>query len=106
MRHCTSLTLLCLLAACGGADGVGPATNTISAASATSWTGKFGEVMPAAVLVKSPSGDPAPNVSMSFVASDGGAVDVASAQTDASGLAKVRWRLGAVAKTQTLVASL
>jgi hypothetical protein len=84
---------------------VAPATNTISAASATSWTGQFGEAMPVAVLVKSPSGDPVPSASVSFVASDGGGVDVASAQTDATGLAKVRWRLGAVAKTQTLVAS-
>src|SRR5258705_3347479 len=106
------LAVLALLAACGGSsDGTGPGTgpssaSVLSAVSATSFTGQFGDAVPVTVAVKPATGAPVPNVMVSFAASDGGGLDATSVPTDATGMVKLRWRLAAVAKAQTLVASL
>jgi hypothetical protein len=112
MRHPASIALICFLAACGGAsDGAGPnggssSTNVLSASSATSFTGQFGDAMSVAVSVKSPAGTPVSNASVTFAATDGGGLDATSVPTDSAGTSKVRWRLAALAKVQTLVATL
>lgn len=101
------LALLTLLAACGGSsDGTGPSSGPVlSAASATSVTGQFGDAIPVSVAVKTPSGAPEAGVMVTFAASDSGGLDAASVPTDPTGVAKVRWRLAAVTKAQTLVAT-
>ena len=105
MRHAATIVLVAAVA-CGG-DGTGPgASNVLAAASATSFTGQFGDAIPVTVSVKTSAGLPVPNSLVSFAASDGGYVDQASAPADADGMVKVRWRLAAAAKTQTLEATL
>ena len=101
------LALLTLLAACGGSsDGTGPGGGAVlSAVSATSVTGQFGDAIPVVVSVKTAGGAPETNVTVTFAASDSGGLDATSVPTDSTGTAKVRWRLAAVTKAQTLVAT-
>jgi hypothetical protein len=60
---------------------------------------------PVVVQVNATDGQPAPGVTVTFAAQNGGTVGSASVVTGANGQASTTWRLGPAAGTQTLTAS-
>jgi hypothetical protein len=113
-----ALACCALLAACGGGDGggggggggpTGPsATASLAAVGATQFTGSPGYALDdsVAVRVTSASGTALAGAAVAFtVGGGGGSVSPASATTDAQGIAKARWTMGAEG-ANTLGASL
>lgn len=60
---------------------------------------------PAAVTVSDAYGNPVPNAVVTFATKGGGSVSPARVVTDADGVARTRWKLGAKGGTQELVAA-
>jgi hypothetical protein len=61
---------------------------------------------PAAVAVTDAYGNPVPNAVVTFAVKGGGGVSATRVVTDADGVARTRWKLGAKGGTQELVAAL
>jgi len=98
-----------LAVACGGGGGdtfTGPETLKIKAVSATSFTGKMGDIVSVAVDVDALDADAPPfGTKVTFTASDGGQPVSGIIAVSPGGSASATWRLGPVQKVQTLTAS-
>jgi len=104
-----ALLALTLAAGCGGgaADTFsGPETLKIKAVSATSFTGKMGDIVSVAVDVDALDSDTPPfGTKVTFTASDGGQPASGIIAVSPGGSASATWRLGPVQKVQTLTVS-
>lgn len=91
----------------GGVDTFnGPETLKIKAVSATSFTGKMGDLVSVALDVDALNDDFPPfGTKVAFVASDGGRPTNPLIAVSPGGSASTTWRLGPVAKVQTLTAT-
>lgn len=109
MRHLSLMLLGAVLGACGGGDdGVGPTPNTIVVNAGNNQVGPAGAPLPEslAVLVTDQNGSPLAEIDVGFaVTAGGGSVSPTSRRTNASGIAKTRYTLGANAGTQTVNAT-
>lgn len=103
-----SLSTVLLVVACGGAaDAVVDVPNgpRVVPTSAYSFAGQFGDVITVKLVAHDGSGAPPPlGTKVSFAPSDGGLVDWPTYALPPDGSAQVRWRLGPIAKVQTLTA--
>lgn len=94
--------------ACGGAGGdsfTGPETLKIKAVSATSFTGKMGDLVAVTIGIDPINGDyssPRFGTKVTFVASDGGLPTSATVALSGYGTYQATWRLGPAQKVQTL----
>lgn len=104
-----ALLALTVAISCGGAGGdsfTGPETLKIKATSATSFTGKMGDVIVVSFDVDGindflpPSG-----TRVAFAASDGGSVQYDTLALGPDGVGEQKWRLGPATKVQTLTVS-
>lgn len=96
--------------ACGGGGngGTGPTPSSIVVSAGNNQVGPAGAALPdsLAVVVRDANGDPLPGATVTFaVTAGGGGVSPGSRVTDASGIARTRFTLGAGAGTQTVNAT-
>ncbi|MBL8960443.1 MAG: Ig-like domain-containing protein, partial [Gemmatimonadetes bacterium] len=110
MRIARSLgaVALALLAGCGETTASAPlGAARVSALSASGLTGVAGTALADRVEVRvlDSGNQPLAGISVTFSASGSGAVDPASATTDASGIARTRWTLSRTAGANTLTVS-
>jgi hypothetical protein len=107
-RGLTALALTFVVAACGE-TGVNPPlpAGRVEAVAGGALTGQAGQILPDPVAVRVLGSDnqPLSGANVTFSASNGGSVDPASATTDASGVARTRWRLGQTAGANVLTAT-
>jgi len=100
---------LTLAVGCGGGASdtfSGPETLKIKAVSATSFTGKMGDIVSVAVDVDALDSDTPPfGTKVTFVASDGGTPASGTIAVSPGGSASATWRLGPANKVQTLTAN-
>ena len=103
-----ALLALFLAVGCGGGSDAfnGPETLKLKAVSATSFTGKMGDLISVALDVDALDGDIPPfGTKVTFVASDGGLPTSGIIAASPGGSASATWRLGPVAKVQSLTAT-
>jgi hypothetical protein len=95
-----------LLAACGGGatdSFTGPETLKIKALSATTFSGKMGDVIPVSFDVDGINDfNPPFGTKVTFAASDGGDVQYDTLALGPDGVGENKWRLGSAVRVQTL----
>ena len=109
MARLGAVVAIILGAGCGGGGSDtfnGPVTLQIKAVSATSFTGKMGDLVSVAIDVDALD-DPSPpfGTKVTFVASDAGIPLSRTIALPRDGTAQATWRFGPVAKAQTLTAT-